>query len=128
MNTASAYITDGAQASTVPDLYPLWAINRWAQYKLGIIVRHGDSLWRFSQPALTNESQNLEPGSMGSEALWEELLYRAGYRIIPEVITVGLAFSKGEQGWWKNELYESLRDDNVWTPDAHAAAWVLVRE
>lgn len=32
--------------------------------------------------------------------LWEDVLYRKGYRIIPETITVGLAFSSGEIGWW----------------------------
>lgn len=128
MNTASTFITDGAAASTVPALYPLWATGKWAQYRLGTIVRHDDSLWRFSQPALTNEPQNLEPGSVGSESLWEKLLYKAGYRIIPEVITVGLKFSLGEKGWWKDALYESLRDDNVWTPEALPAGWVLVKD
>ena len=31
--------------------------------------------------------------------LWETLNYKDGYRIIPETITVGTAFSKGEIGW-----------------------------
>lgn len=55
--------------------------------------------------------------------LWEDLAYIDGIRIIPDVITVGTAFSKGEQGWWNGALYESQADNNVWTPDAYQAYW-----
>ena len=32
--------------------------------------------------------------------LWEDIQYKQGYRIIPEVITAGQAFALGELGWW----------------------------
>lgn len=56
-------------------------------------------------------------------SLWEDINYREGYRIIPEVITVGLAFTLGEYGWWKDKLYKSLIDTNVYTPDQYAIGW-----
>lgn len=59
-------------------------------------------------------------------SLWEDILYRDGVRIIPEVITVGLAFAKDELGYWGDELYSSLLDNNVWTPAAYPAAWERV--
>ena len=59
-------------------------------------------------------------------ALWEDLLYRDGIRIIPAVITAGTAFSKGEQGWWNDVLYVSLIDSNVWTPEANPDGWEVV--
>lgn len=55
--------------------------------------------------------------------IWEEVVISSGYREIPEVITVGLAFSKGECGWWQGTLYESLIDNNVWTPTVYPAGW-----
>lgn len=55
--------------------------------------------------------------------LWEDVLYRKGYRIIPATITVGLAFSSGEIGWWGDVLYRSKVDNNVYTPDQYAANW-----
>ena len=58
--------------------------------------------------------------------LWEKVMYRDGIRIIPETITVTSAFSKGEQGWWGDALYESLYDNNVYTPAAWPAGWVLI--
>ena len=33
--------------------------------------------------------------------LWEDIQYKQGYRIIPEVITAGQAFALGELGWWR---------------------------
>lgn len=58
--------------------------------------------------------------------LWEDIGYKDGYRIIPNVITAGLAFSNGERGWWEEELYESLLDNNVWTPAAFSEGWKKV--
>ena len=61
-------------------------------------------------------------------ALWEDILYKDGMRIIPEVITVTSIFSKDEIGWWGESLYKSLVDNNVYTPDQYAANWELIEE
>ena len=55
--------------------------------------------------------------------LWEDVLYRKGYRIIPETITVGLAFSSGEIGWLGDVLYRSKVDNNVYTPAQYPDNW-----
>lgn len=60
--------------------------------------------------------------------LWEAVMYRLGYRIIPATITVGLAFSEGEIGWWGDVLYRSKVDSNVYTPDQYAPNWELVED
>lgn len=58
--------------------------------------------------------------------LWQDIEYIEGYRIIPEVITVTTAFSKGECGWWNNVLYRSKMDGNVYTPTTYADGWEVV--
>ena len=58
--------------------------------------------------------------------LWEDINYREGYRIIPEVITVGLAFSEGEIGWWNGALYKSKANANVYNRDAYPDNWEVV--
>lgn len=55
--------------------------------------------------------------------LWEDIQYKQGYRIIPEVITPGQAFVLGELGWWGDSLYKSLLSSNVWTPEGYPAGW-----
>ena len=58
----------------------------------------------------------LENNPDNAPTLWEDIEYKEGYRIIPQTITVGTAFSKDELGWWEDTLYKSLLDNNVWTP------------
>lgn len=55
--------------------------------------------------------------------LWEDINYREGYRIIPEVITVGLAFAYGELGWWGDVLYRSILAANTYTPEQYPKGW-----
>lgn len=55
--------------------------------------------------------------------LWEDIAYKEGYRIIPEIITAGTAFMKDERGWWRDTLYKSILDNNVWTPEQNPSGW-----
>ena len=59
--------------------------------------------------------------------LWEDIEYKEGYRIIPEIMTVGTAFSKDELGWWNDTLYISLIDNNTWTPKQYPSGWEVRR-
>lgn len=59
--------------------------------------------------------------------LWEDIPYRDGYRIIPDVITVTAAFSEGECGWWDGVLYRSTVNANVYTPAVYPNNWEEVQ-
>lgn len=58
--------------------------------------------------------------------LWESIDYKDGYRYIPETITVTTAFALDECGWWNDQLYKSLINTNVYTPDQYPAGWELI--
>lgn len=58
--------------------------------------------------------------------LWEDIDYKDGYRIIPETITAGTAFSLDECGWWNGVLYRSKLAANTYTPDQYPRGWELV--
>lgn len=90
------------------DLIPAGTRINWN----GVVKRAAVDLWDTE----TNNPDN-------APTLWENLAYIDGIRIIPDVITAGTAFSKGEKGWWNGALYESKADNNVWTPDAYPAYW-----
>ena len=114
---------DDATASQAPNLFPglkedgsLVRAGTRINWK-GVVMRAAVDLWDTAD----NNPDNA-PG------LWEDLPYIDGIRIIPDVITVGLAFSKGEKGWWYGELYESTVDNNVYTPEQYPANWKLVEE
>lgn len=56
-------------------------------------------------------------------ALWEDIAYRDGYRIIPQTITAGTAFALDECGWWGDALYRSKVNSNVYTPEEYPDGW-----
>lgn len=78
----------------------------------GVLKRAAVDLWDTKE----NNPDN-------APTLWEDIAYKEGYRIIPETITAGTAFSKDERGWWKDTLYKSTLDNNVWTPEQNPSGW-----
>ena len=117
MDKAGAMFDD-AQASKVPELYPAYPTD-------GALVESGTRInWRGQLKRASVDLWATEANSPdNAPALWEDINYRDGYRIIPETITTGTAFAKDELGWWGDMLYRSLIDVNVWTPDAYPSGW-----
>lgn len=107
-----------AQASSAMSVYPTLKQDG-SLIKSGTRINHNGTIIRAAVDLYDTETNSPENATV----LWETLNYKDGYRIIPEVITVGTAFSKGEIGWWNDELYESLVDSNVYTPAQYAPNW-----
>ena len=107
-----------AQASLTVSVYPTLKQDG-SLIKSGTRINHNGMIIRAAVDLYDTETNSPE----NAPTLWETLNYKEGYRIIPEVITVGMAFSKGELGWWNDELYESLVNSNVYTPDQYAPNW-----
>ena len=110
-------VTD-AQASLAVSVYPTLKQDG-SLIKFGTRINHNGTIIRAAVDLYDTETNSPE----NAPTLWETLNYKEGYRIIPEVITVGTAFSKDELGWWNDELYKSLVDSNVYTPDQYAPYW-----
>ena len=83
----------------------------------GIIKRAAVDLWDTAENNPDNAS-----------ALWENIEYREGYRIIPETITATAAFALDECGWWEDVLYKSTIAANTYTPEQYPAGWEIVKE
>ena len=107
-----------AQASLAVSIYPTLKQDG-SLIKSGTRINYNGTIIRAAVDLYDTETNSPE----NAPTLWETLNYKDGYRIIPEVITVGTAFSKGELGWWNDELYESLVGSNVYTPDQYAPHW-----
>lgn len=80
----------------------------------GVVKRAASDLW---------DTEENTPDA--APALWEDISYREGYRIITDTLTSGLAFDEGECGWWDGVLYRSKIASNVWTPAAYPDGWEL---
>lgn len=112
---------DDKEASKTPELFD--KLNENGELvKVGTRINWNGTLKRAAIDLWDTKENNPD----NAPTLWEDILYKNGIRIIPEVITVGTAFSKDELGYWKDTLYKSLLDNNVWTPEANPSGWELV--
>lgn len=114
---------DDKDGSTAVELYPTLKGD-------GALVKNGTRInWKGKlKRAAVDLWDTAENTPEAAPTLWEDVLYKNGVRVIPETITAGLAFFKGERGYWGDVLYESLLDNNVWTPEAYPAGWQKAAE
>ena len=83
----------------------------------GKIYKNGSDLW---------DREEFNPKN--SPESWSEIMYQDGIRIIPQKIEVSTQFAKDELGWWGNDLYKSLVDNNVYTPEEYPDNWEIVKK
>lgn len=118
MQNINTVITDDAVASRAVEFHPemrydgsLIPAKTRINWK-GTLKRSAVDIW-------DREENNPD----NAPTLWEDIAYRDGFRIIPEVITATLAFSEGECGWWGDKLYRSEVNGNAYTPEQYADNW-----
>lgn len=112
---------DDKTASTAATLFPRLK-------EAGELVRSGTRInWNgVIKKAAVDLWDTRENNPDNAPNLWANLAYRDGIRIVPDVITVTLAFSKDELGWWGDVLYRSKIDSNVYTPEQYPSNWEKV--
>lgn len=115
--TSSASLEDKI-ASETPELFGRLNEN-------GDLIKAGTRInWKsLLKRAAVDLWDTKENNPDNAPTLWEDIAYKEGYRIIPETITAGTAFMKDECGWWKDTLYKSTLDNNVWTPEQNPSGW-----
>ena len=119
IETAAASLDDKT-ASTAPTLFPRLRQDS-SLIKAGTRINHNGSIKR----AAVDLWDTADNSPDNAPTLWEDILYRDGYRIIPDVITAGTAFALDELGWWGDKLYKSLLSANVYTPEQYPNGWEL---
>ena len=122
IETAAASLDDKT-ASEAPELFPQLTGD-------GSLVKSGTRIcWQGGiKRAAVDLWDTAENTPDAAKNLWEDIQYKQGYRLIPETITATLAFAKGERGWWKDELYESMLAANVWNPSVNPDGWKKITE
>ena len=119
IETAAASLDDKT-ASTAPTLFPRLRQDS-SLIKAGTRINYNGSIKR----AAVDLWDTADNSPDNAPTLWEDILYRDGYRIIPDVITAGTAFALDELGWWGDKLYKSLLSANVYTPEQYPNGWEL---
>ena len=109
---------DDAQASTAPDMFPRMRYDG-ALIPAKTRINWKGTLKRSAVDILDTEENNPD----NAPILWEDIAYKDGFRIIPDVITATLAFSEGECGWWSDTLYRSRINGNAHNPSLVPENW-----
>ena len=119
---AGRALVDDKTASVAPELFGRLKED-------GSLVEHGTRInWNGTlKRAAVDLWDTAENNPDNAPMLWEDIIYKNGYRIIPEVITVTAAFSKDECGWWEDVLYRSMVDSNVYNPAVYPDNWEEVK-
>ena len=112
---------DDKTASTAGMLFPKLKQDG-ALIKSGTRINWNGTLKRAAVDLWDTQENNPD----NAPALWEDISYRDGYRVIPQTITAGTAFALDECGWWGDILYRSTISNNVWTPEQYSAGWEAV--
>lgn len=122
MDGKVAELTDEA-ALLKPDVFPVMK-------KDGELIKAGTRInWKGTLKRAAVDLYDAVANSPDNAPnLWENVDYKNNYRVIPETLSVGDAFSEGEKGYWKDKLYVSLISNNVWNPEQHPAGWSEVTE
>ena len=115
---AGSKLVDDKTASVAPELF-----HRLKED--GSLVEHGTRInWNgMLKKAAVDLWDTEENNPENAPDLWADILYREGYRLIPETISVTAAFAEAECGWWKGMLYRSRVSGNVYTPDQYPGNW-----
>lgn len=106
------------EASVCPSLFTGMRYNG-ELIEAGTRINWGGVLKVASNDLWDTENNNPE----NAPTLWEDLSYKDGIRIIVAPITSTNPFSLNELGWWGDDIYKSLQNNNVYTPDEYPPFW-----
>lgn len=112
------------KALEVIDMFPSWDGNSVA-YTVGFKARYDGVLYKCLQ---AHTSQSAWTPTAAS-SLWAKVLI-VSPDVIPEWEQPDStnAYMKGDKVKFDGKIYQSLIDNNVWSPSAYAAGWQEVTE
>lgn len=116
----AAIFLDDADALEATNLFPNWTVNKADGYKVGERVRYEGILYKCLQDHTPQE--NWTP--IAAASLWAKVLI-PDENVIPEweQPSANNAYNTGDKVMFEGKVYESLIDNNVWSPSAYPAGW-----
>lgn len=98
-------------------LFPKWAAG--VEYKKDDKVRYEGTLYKVLQAHTSISTWTPE----AAPSLFARVLSESGQVLPWEQPDSTNAYMIGDRVWYNNEMYESLVDNNVWSPEAYPAGW-----
>ena len=117
----SAQNLDDVDALEMPTMFPKWSPG--TTYTKGTRVRYNEILYI----VLSDHTSQSDWTPEAAPSLFAKVLI-PDENVIPEWEQPGSAnpYMKGDRVMYNGNTYESLIDNNVWSPDAYPAGWKLI--
>lgn len=117
----SAQNLDDVDALEMPAMFPKWSPG--TTYVKGTRVRYNEILYI----VLSDHTSQADWTPEAAPSLFAKVLI-PDENVIPEWEQPGSTnpYMKGDKVMYNGNTYESLIDNNVWSPDAYPAGWKLI--
>ena len=115
-------VTDDAVALTIQEFYDIWEVD--ITYPVGRYITHNDILYK----VLIEHTSQAEWTPDVSPSLFAKVLIDPSGETILDWVQPDStnAYMTGDKVKFEGHIYESLIDNNIWSPSAYPAAWKLV--
>ena len=115
-------VTDDAVALTIQEFYDIW--EEGATYPVGRYITYNDILYK----VLTEHTSQATWTPDVSPGLFAKVLIDPTGETIPEWVQPDStnAYMTGDKVKFEEHIYESLIDNNIWSPSANPAGWKLI--
>lgn len=116
----AAISLDDADALEAPNLFPNWTADKTDEYKVDERVRYNNILYKCLQAHIPQEAWT----PVAATSLWAKVLI-PDENVIPEWEQPDStnAYMMGDKVSFEGKIYESVIDNNIWSPAAYPAGW-----
>ena len=115
-------VTDDAVAFTIQEFYDIWNVG--VSYEVGRYLQYKNILYKVLQPHTSQETWTPDVAS----SVYAKVLIDPTGETIPEWEQPDStnAYMTGDKVKFEGVVYESVIDNNIWSPTANPAGWKIV--
>ena len=115
-------VTDDVVALSIQEFYDIWAVG--VLYPVGRYITHKDILYK----VLTEHTSQAGWTPDVSPSLFAKVLIDPTGETIPEWVQPDStnAYMTGDKVKYEGKVYESVINNNIWSPAAYPAGWKLI--
>lgn len=117
-------VVDDAVALSIQEFYDVWSVG--IAYKVGRYLLYKNVLYKVLQPHTSQETWTPDVAS----SVYAKVLIDPTGETIPdwEQPDNTNAYMTGDKVRFEGSVYESVIDNNIWSPTAYPAGWKIVEE
>ena len=117
-------VTDDVVALSIQEFYDIWTVD--VLYSVGRYITHKGILYK----VLTEHTSQADWTPDVSPSLFAKVLIDPTGETIPEWVQPDStnAYMTGDKVMYEGKIYESIINNNIWSPAAYPAGWKLIEE